>query len=100
MATLRFEPLGLEVAAAAGESVFAASRRFGVPIATACTGNGNCGLCVVVVLEGAAALSHATEVERRALGGALAGGRRLSCQARLVTDDAVVRLRVGALRKL
>ncbi|MDZ4695138.1 MAG: 2Fe-2S iron-sulfur cluster-binding protein [Deltaproteobacteria bacterium] len=84
MGIVRFEPLGLSVDAAPGESVFSIGRRAGVPISTHCTGNGNCGLCRVTVQDGAGELSAPSRIETLRLSKSeLGSGVRLSCQAKV-----------------
>jgi len=96
MGTVRFEPLGLSVEAATGESVFSAARRAGVPISTHCTGNGNCGLCRVTVEAGGEHLSPETRIETMRLSASeRESGLRLSCQAKV--GEGLVRVRVPAL---
>lgn len=93
MGIVRFEPLGLSVEAAPGESVFSTGRRTGVPISTHCTGNGNCGLCRVTVEDGADVLSSPSRIETLRLTEAeLAGGLRLSCQAKVGSGQVTVRV--------
>jgi 2Fe-2S ferredoxin len=82
---VRFQPFGTAVELAAGESLFDAGRRAGVPIPTACVGKANCGLCRVKVLAGEALLSPLNADERRHLGNTYFISKlRLSCQAHLL----------------
>lgn len=82
MATITFEPLGVSIECSDGEPIFAAARRAGVPIPTACVGRGTCGLCRVKVLSGEEALSPINPVEKRHLGNTYFITKlRLSCQA-------------------
>lgn len=90
-ATVTFQPFGTEVLAAAGESLFDAGRRAGVPIPTACVGKASCGLCRVKILDGEAHLSPQNVDEKRHLGNTYFISKlRLSCQARIVADGEVV----------
>ncbi|MCP4804438.1 MAG: 2Fe-2S iron-sulfur cluster binding domain-containing protein [Proteobacteria bacterium] len=50
---IRCEPSGREVEVEPGESVYAALRRVGVPIASTCEADGICGRCAIQVLHGA-----------------------------------------------
>lgn len=82
MATITFEPLGISIECSDGEPIFAAARRAGVPIPTACVGRGTCGLCRVKVLSGEEALSPINPIEKRHLGNTYFITKlRLSCQA-------------------
>jgi ferredoxin len=63
------------------------------PVAFSCR-DANCGTCVVEVPRGGELLSNATKSERDVLH--LAGARegcRLACQARIVADRGVIRIR-------
>ena len=92
MPTITFEPSGLRAPADDGESVFAAGRRAGVPIPTACVGKASCGLCRVKVIAGEEHLSPLGPDEKKHLGNTyFITHLRLSCQAR-VTGDVTVRI--------
>src|SRR5215471_828907 len=93
MPKVTFEPLAVTVEAAVGESIFDAGRRNGVPIPTACVGNASCGLCRVKVLSGRDQLSPLNASEVTHLGNTyFITHLRLSCQARLIGGDVVVRI--------
>lgn len=95
MARVTFRPGGVVAAAAAGESLFEIGRRNGVPISTSCGGKASCGLCRVVIVEGEQHLSPLGPLERRHLGNVyFITKQRLSCQARLLADDADVTIDV------
>jgi 2Fe-2S ferredoxin len=105
MPRVTFEPFGTVVAIAAGESIFEAGRRAGVPIPTACVAKATCGLCRVKVLGGEALLTPLNADEKRHLGNTYFISKlRLSCQARVVPaappdgDDGVVVLLPDAAR--
>jgi uncharacterized 2Fe-2S/4Fe-4S cluster protein (DUF4445 family) len=92
MPTITFEPSGMRVAASDGESVFAAARRAGVAIPTACVGKATCGLCRVKIVAGEDRLSPLNLDEKRHLGNTYFITRlRLSCQAQ-VHGDVTVRI--------
>ena len=92
MPTVTIEPMGVRVDAAEGESVFAAARRAGVLIPTACVGRASCGLCRVKVIAGEHHLSPLNADEKKHLGNTYFITRlRLSCQA-LVSGDVTVRV--------
>jgi ferredoxin len=59
-----FQPSGRAVRVVAGTSLLEAARRAGLPLASACRGDGLCGRCGVRVIAGAPAL--ASEREARA----------------------------------
>jgi uncharacterized 2Fe-2S/4Fe-4S cluster protein (DUF4445 family) len=85
-----FQPLGVSVEAAVGESVFEVGRRAGVTIETACVGKATCGLCRVKVAGGEPFLSPLNADERKHLGNVYFITKvRLSCQARLVGEGEV-----------
>ena len=91
LARVTFQPSGLVATAAAGESLFEIGRRSGVPISTSCAGKASCGLCRVVIRAGEQHLTSMGPLERRHLGNVyFITKQRLSCQARLVGDDADV----------
>jgi uncharacterized 2Fe-2S/4Fe-4S cluster protein (DUF4445 family) len=99
MPTVRFEPAGLDAPCADGESVFEVGRRIGIPIATACVGNGTCGLCRVRIVAGEQHLSPQGPADRRHLGNVyFLTKMRLACQARVQGGDVVVE--VPPVRKL
>ncbi|HEX9081722.1 MAG TPA: 2Fe-2S iron-sulfur cluster-binding protein [Holophagaceae bacterium] len=68
----------------------------GLPMASACSGRGVCGRCIVTVVEGGEALSRPGTRERRLLNrlGA-AGDQRISCQCRLADPTAEVQITTG-----
>lgn len=87
MPLIVFEPLGLRVECEEGETAFAAARRAGVLIPTACVGRASCGLCRVKVLAGEEALSPLNSDEKKHLGNTYFLTKlRLSCQARVHGD--------------
>jgi 2Fe-2S ferredoxin len=95
MARVTFQPSGVVATAAAGETLFEIGRRNGVPISTSCVGKASCGLCRVVILDGEKHLTLLGPLELRHLGNVyFITKRRLSCQARLTTDDADVTVEV------
>lgn len=68
----------------------------GLPVASACSGRGACGRCLVTVLAGAGSLSRPAPRERRLLAriGA-ASDQRISCQCRLADPTADVVITTG-----
>lgn len=92
MPSVTFQPAGLRVDCADGESVFEVGRRAGVQISTACVGKATCGLCRVKILAGEAALSPLNAAEKKHLGNVyFITKTRLACQSR-VSGDVVVEL--------
>ena len=90
MARRVFSHLAVPLPIAVGESLFAAARGAGLPIPTACVGQGTCGLCRVKVIAGEALLSPPNAVERRHLGNTYFVSKlRLACQTLLIGDGAV-----------
>jgi len=95
MATVTFLPGPVAVPGAAGESLFEIGRRNQVPIPTSCAGKASCGLCRVAIVSGAEHLSAFNKLEGRHLGNVyFITKQRLSCQARLLGDDANVTVRL------
>lgn len=95
MGRVTFQPGGVVASGVAGESLFEIGRRNGVPISTSCAGKASCGLCRVVIRAGEQHLSPMGPLERRHLGNVyFITKQRLSCQARLTTDDADVTIDV------
>ena len=91
MPSVTFQPAGLRVDCADGESVFEAGRRAGLEISTACVGKATCGLCRVKILAGEAALSPFNAAERKHLGNVyFITKTRLACQTRVTGGDVIV----------
>lgn len=68
----------------------------GLPMASACSGRGACGRCLVTVLSGAEALSRPGSRERRLLARLGAGpDQRIGCQCRLTDPSAGVDITTG-----
>lgn len=95
MAQVRFQPGDVVANGVAGESLFEIGRRNGIPISTSCNGKASCGLCRVVIRAGEEHLTAMGPLERRHLGNVyFITKQRLSCQARLVSDQADVTIDV------
>jgi ferredoxin len=87
-----FEPLGVTVDCADGESVFACGRRHGILIPTACAGKATCGLCRVKLLVGEPHVAPINRDEQRHLGNTYFITKlRLSCQL-VPMGDVTVRI--------
>ncbi|MDE3033567.1 MAG: (2Fe-2S)-binding protein [Acidobacteriota bacterium] len=68
----------------------------GLPVASACSGRGACGRCLITVLSGAEALSRPGSRERRLLTRLGADpDQRISCQCRLLDPSAEVAITTG-----
>lgn len=81
---VKFQPSGMSADAHDGASLLDAARAAGEPIYAACGGQGVCGKCRAVLVEGE--LSPVTDAEHGLLSPVeLAGGVRLACQARPCT---------------
>ncbi len=77
-----FEPPGLRVAVSEGTSLLEAALRAGIRLWSGCGGQGTCGQCCIVVVEGR--LSEVTEDELENLTPAeLHSHCRLACNARV-----------------
>lgn len=91
MAAVTFLPAGTRADCQAGESLFEVARRAGVPVTTACVAKATCGLCRVKIVQGEAHLSPFGGPERRHLGNVYFINKlRLSCQTRILSDDAEI----------
>lgn len=68
----------------------------GLPVASACSGRGACGRCLVTVLAGGAALSRPGTRERRVLARLGADeNQRMACLCRLEDPAAKVEITTG-----
>jgi len=77
-----FEPVGKSVAASPGTNLLDAAQRAGICLPSTCGGQGDCGECSVLILEGN--LSNLTAAEKECFSPqALQGGQRLACCARI-----------------
>lgn len=82
---IAFQPLGRRVPAAEGQTILAAARDAGVPLASVCGGAGTCGRCQVRLVRGTA--SPLGDDEAALLTpGEIAAGYRLACQARVLSN--------------
>ena len=90
MASIRFRPSLAEVEVPVGTTLHAAVLQAGLPIASACGGDGLCARCGVEILEGGDAVSAETDAERDAKHrNRIDAALRLACRAR-VEGDLVV----------
>ncbi|GGA22995.1 2Fe-2S iron-sulfur cluster-binding protein [Paenibacillus physcomitrellae] len=96
--SITFEPAGKTVKVRPGTTVLLAAQQNRVHIPTRCSGLASCLMCKIQVeAEHEAALSPATQAERRKLGPLLQQGTRLACQAK-ISGQAVVRLSEDPLK--
>ena len=87
---MRFQPSGRSVRVAVGTSLLEAARRAGLPLASACRGDGLCGRCGVCVLAGASTLAEEREPEARAKRrNRVPAEQRLACRI-VVSNDLEV----------
>lgn len=83
--SIQFQPLGKRVKVAAGTSVFEAARNAGIELSSSCGGEGNCGQCQIILMEGEATPVTRdeefilTELERL-------NGMRLACCTQALSD--------------
>lgn len=94
--SVRFEPSGTASVVSSGSDLLEAARRAGIRLASNCNGQGDCGECVVMVLEGQ--VSPVTQEERECLTAAeVKDGYRLACCTR-VYSALKVKI-IGPLRR-
>jgi uncharacterized 2Fe-2S/4Fe-4S cluster protein (DUF4445 family) len=83
-----FEPAGRRVRVERGTPLLDAARSAGIGLASVCGGDGTCGRCRVVVMEGE--LVSPTDADRRALSRReIAAGERLACKVPVASDIKV-----------
>ena len=82
------EPIGQRVRAIHGTTVLDIARQAGVEVVAVCGGNGTCGACKVIPIEGQ--FSPISLLERESLQPAeLQAGLRLACQMTVLSDSRV-----------
>jgi 2Fe-2S ferredoxin len=85
---IRFEPYGTSSVVSPGSDLLEAARRAGIHLASNCNGQGDCGECCVIVLEGQ--VSQLTREETECLSAAtLKDGCRLACCTRVYSAARV-----------
>ena len=105
MGVLRFRALpGLsedtEIESVCGKTIFDLGWKLDVELQSACVGKGTCGLCRIIVEEGADALSPYNEVEEKHLGNLYHLTKmRLSCQCRIEDDGPDITVSVKHKKK-
>jgi uncharacterized 2Fe-2S/4Fe-4S cluster protein (DUF4445 family) len=89
---IQFQPLGKRVAVPVGRDLLEAAREAGIDLASACGGEGNCGQCRVIVLNGKTSALSLDETfilsDRERL-----NGERLACCTHTESDVSVEILR-------
>ena len=85
---IQFQPLGTRVAVAVGTDLLEAAREAGIDLASVCGGEGNCGQCRVVILNGeVSALSLDEEFILSDM--EQLDGERLACCTQVLSDVTV-----------
>lgn len=94
MPRVRFEPVGTEVEAQAGESLLDIALDNDIPLQHACGGFCSCTTCLVRVIEGKETLSTKEEDEEERLLETDQRGDdfRLSCQTKVGNRDVTVEI--------
>ncbi len=86
--TVRFEPWGIAVECAAGQSLLDVARLAAIPVGAVCGGRGTCGKCLVRILTAPAPPPLAADTAVIAAG-ALEQGYRLACMLKVDRDLTV-----------
>jgi uncharacterized 2Fe-2S/4Fe-4S cluster protein (DUF4445 family) len=79
-----YQPFDRTTRVPPGTTLFSAAHWIGLPIDSTCGGRGTCGKCKIRVIQGSAEVTTADHRLLRA--DEVAGGWRLSCQARIYDD--------------
>jgi uncharacterized 2Fe-2S/4Fe-4S cluster protein (DUF4445 family) len=88
---IHFQPLGNKVESKQGKTVLDLAREAGVSIESICNSLGKCGKCVVLVRPGSSNLSPPSSSELKIFTEKeLKAGKRLACQARILTVSNIV----------
>lgn len=84
---MRFLPSDVTIRVATGTSVLAAARSAGLPIASACSGDGLCARCGVEIVEGSTDLAAegATETQAKQAN-RIDAGLRLACRVEVSSN--------------
>lgn len=84
---VRFLPSNVTIRVATGTSLLAAARSAGLPIASACFGDGLCARCGVKIVEGARGVAAEGGAEVRAkYANRVDPGLRLACRVEVACD--------------
>lgn len=85
MPEVKLQPLNITLQSTVNETIFQVVRRFGIPLASSCNGDGVCDKCRVVVLSGESNLSDMNDAELRFHSERGFGkNERMACQAIIV----------------
>lgn len=85
-----FQPSGRRSEFEMGTTLLDAAQTLGVEIRSDCGGQGTCGKCRIIVVEGWEGLPPPTGFERKVLGDSLSGGYRLACRTPLPAEVQVM----------
>jgi adenylate cyclase len=87
---VQFKPLGKSRQIRAGATILAAANQVDVPIGQSCNGDGICGWCKVIVVEGQDGLAPPTPLEQKLISAkSFAGNERAACLAKVRGDVTV-----------
>jgi len=87
---VRFVPAGKVKEIKHGSTLLAAATQTRMPIAQSCSGDGICGWCRVVVLEGQKSLGEPTEMEKKLISAkGFAANERAACMATVHGDVTI-----------
>jgi ferredoxin len=90
MPVIRFQPLGKGKQIKAGATILAAASQCEVPIGQSCSGEGICGWCRVIVVEGIENLFPPSALERKLIAKkGYAVNERAACLAKIKGDVTV-----------
>jgi adenylate cyclase len=87
---VHFKPLGKSREIRSGATILAAANQVEVPIGQSCSGDGICGWCKVIIVEGEDGLMPPTPLERKLMAAnKFAGNERAACLAKVKGDVTV-----------
>lgn len=91
MARITFLPSDIEVECEIDETIFEVAKKVNIEIPAACSGVGNCGLCIVCIVEGENCVNSISPIEVLHLGNTnWITHKRLACQSKCVKDGKIV----------
>jgi 2Fe-2S ferredoxin len=90
MPKIVFHPLNKIVEVERGREILWAAERNDVPLGSSCSGDGLCGWCKVIVLEGENNIAEPNEIERKVmLRKHYQPYERVACQAKVLGDIVI-----------
>jgi len=99
MPTVIFEPISKHMKIPSGQTIYQAVQKLGHTLTTVCGGNGICGKCKVIIIEGNDNLNSVTETERKFLSDKLIEqGYRLACRS-IISGDVRIMIPPESLEK-